>query len=77
MGASPHSTLSLSFFLLRRFLLTNRNRTEKSRLHNSDIDIDFETISSHPDDEREAILNAESGMNSDSDDESVHVLTAH
>lgn len=47
-----------------------RNRTEKSRLHDSDIDIDFESIASHPDNEREAILNAESGIHSDSDSDS-------
>ncbi|TYZ58510.1 hypothetical protein PybrP1_011610 [[Pythium] brassicae (nom. inval.)] len=61
-----------------RLAIFLKNRTEKSRLHDSDIDIDFETLASHPDDEREAILNAESGVGSDSDDDSdVQVLTAH
>lgn len=41
-------------------------------------DIDFETIADHPDDEREAMLNAENGMDSDDDDEPrLQVVTKH
>lgn len=54
---------------------SNRNRTEKISTHDSDID--FENLSQHPDDEREAMLNAENGMDSDSDDENLQVLTKH
>lgn len=57
-------------------MLFYRNRTEKISTHGSDID--FETISDHPDDEREAMLNAENGMESDDDDDPrLQVVTKH
>uniref|UniRef100_K3WPR1 Ion transport domain-containing protein n=1 Tax=Globisporangium ultimum (strain ATCC 200006 / CBS 805.95 / DAOM BR144) TaxID=431595 RepID=K3WPR1_GLOUD len=56
-----------------RLAIFLKNRTEKISTHDSDID--FETLSAHPDDEREAMLNAENGMDSDSDDENLQVLT--
>ncbi|KAF1313502.1 hypothetical protein FI667_g17281, partial [Globisporangium splendens] len=56
-----------------RLAIFLKNRTEKISTHDSDID--FETLSAHPDDEREAMLNAENGMDSDSDSENLQVLT--
>ncbi|KAF4317626.1 hypothetical protein BBO99_00002590 [Phytophthora kernoviae] len=37
-------------------------------------DIDFEELAVHPDDEREMMLNAESGMDLDSDDEEIRIV---
>ncbi|RLN87643.1 hypothetical protein BBJ28_00001117 [Nothophytophthora sp. Chile5] len=52
--------------------LSHRNRSERPRTLGKDID--FEKLSTDPDDEQEMMLNAESGMDLDSEDEEIQIV---
>lgn len=55
-----------------RLAIFLKNRSERPNATGKDID--FEELATHPDDEREMMLNAESGMDLDSDDEEIRIV---
>ncbi|KAH7479273.1 hypothetical protein PRIC1_009179 [Phytophthora ramorum] len=55
-----------------RLAIFLKNRSDRPATLGKDID--FEELAAHPDDEREMMLNAESGMGLDSDDEEIQIV---